>query len=414
MTNHTPSGGFKSIVKIAWRNLWRNKKRTLITVSSIFFGVIFSALMGSMQEGSYQKMIENVARFYAGHAQIQHKDYPDNQSINNTFVPSDSLIQKIKHTEGIEMVVPRLESFSLASSGNQTEGVLVLGVNPEQEDQMTDLSDKIVEGKYFDDAPQLLAGKELAENLGISAGDTLVLISQGLHGVSAFGKYQVAGLFSHPNPELNRQLVYLPLAEARYFYQAFDHVTSLALVGNSQKAIDKALPEIKKHLGEEHVLRTWQEMFPAILQQIESDRATSLIMKLILYLVIGFGILGTVVMMMAERQQELSVMVAVGMYRSKLALMLLLEILWIGIMGVVAGFLGSLPVIGWFANNPVPITGQAGEWMKNIGFEPYMFFAWDVGVFLEQMLLVFVLTLLISCYPFVRAFKVSPVVGLRN
>jgi putative ABC transport system permease protein len=235
MTSQTPSGGFKSIVKIAWRNLWRNKKRTFITVSSIFFGVIFSALMGSMQEGSYQKMIENVARFYAGHAQIQDKDYPDNQSLNNSFVPSDSLINYLNHTEGIEMVVPRLESFALASSGNQTEGVMVLGVNPEKEDQMTDLSDKVVEGKYFDGPSQLLAGKELADNLGISAGDTLVMISQGLHGVSAFGKYSVVGLFSHPNPELNRQLVYLPLAEARYFYQAFDHVTSLHWWENRKK-----------------------------------------------------------------------------------------------------------------------------------------------------------------------------------
>ncbi|RCW29817.1 ABC transporter permease [Marinilabilia salmonicolor] len=414
MTTQATSGGFKSIVKIAWRNLWRNKKRTLITASSIFFGVILSALMGSMQEGSYQKMIENVARFYAGHAQIQHKDYPDNQSINNSFVPSDSLIIRLNHTDGIDMVVPRLESFALASSGNQTEGVMVLGVKPEQEDQMTKLSDKIVEGNYFNGPSQLLAGKELAENLGISPGDTLVMISQGLHGVSAFGKYPVAGLFSHPNPELNRQLVYLPLDEAMYFFQAFDHVTSLALVGNSQKAVNKAIPEINQNLEQNLVLRTWQEMFPAILQQIESDRATALIMKLILYLVIGFGILGTVVMLMAERQHELSVMVAVGMYRSKLALMLLLEILWMGVMGVIAGFIGSLPVIAWFASHPVPITGQAGEWMKNIGFEPYMFFAWDVGVFLEQMLVVFVLTLLISFYPFVRAFKISPIVGLRN
>ncbi|WP_234408326.1 ABC transporter permease [Marinilabilia salmonicolor] len=405
MTTHISSGGFKSIVKIAWRNLWRNRKRTLITVSSIFFGVIFSALMGSMQEGSYQKMIENVARFYAGHAQIQQKDYPDNQSINNSFIASDSLVKRLNNTEGINMVVPRLESFALASSGNQTEGILVLGVNPDQEDQMTGLSDKIVEGTYFDGPSRLLAGKELAENLGISPGDTLVMISQGLHGVSAFGKYPVAGLFSHPNPELNRQLIYLPLDEARYFFQASNRVTSLALVGKSQKSIDKAIPEIKKNLEQDQILRTWQEMFPAILQQIESDRATALIMKLILYLIIGFGILGTVVMLMAERQHELSVMVAVGMYRSKLALMLLLEILWMGVMGVVAGFIGSLPVIGWFANHPVPISGQAGEWMKNIGFEPYMFFAWDVGVFLEQMLVVFILTLLISFYPFVRLSK---------
>ncbi|MFO8001823.1 MAG: FtsX-like permease family protein [Marinilabilia sp.] len=405
--------GAKTLFKIAWRNLWRNKKRTLITVSSIFFGVIFSALMGSMQEGSYQKMIENVVRFYAGHAQIQHANYPEHESINNSFAPSDSLIKYLDSLEGIKDVVPRLESFALASSGNSTEGVMIMGVEPGKEDRMSELSTKLEAGKYFE-TEGALVGKELARNIGLTAGDTLIMISQGYHGVSAFGKYPVSGIVSHPNPELNRRLVYLPLSEAQEFFQAFGHVTSLALVGESQKAMDQLLPQIANHLGENRVLRTWQEMFPAVLQQIESDRATALIMKLILYLVIGFGILGTVVMMMAERHKEFSVMVAVGMYRSKLAAMLLIEVLWMGILGVVSGFLGTMPIISWFVNHPIPITGQAGEWMENIGFEPYMFFAWDVGVFLQQVLVVFILTILVSFWPFIKAFKVNPATGLKN
>lgn len=407
------TGGIPGVMKIAWRNLWRNKRRTIITVSSIFFGVIFSALMGSMQEGSYQKMIENVVKFYAGHAQIQHAKYPDQESINNSFVPSDSLMTLLKRIGGIHEIVPRLESFALASTGNKTEGILVMGVDPEMEDRMSELSNKIIKGEYFS-KDGTLVGKELAQNLELGVGDTLVMISQGYHGVSAFGKYPVKGIFSHPNPELNRRLVYMPLPEAQYFFQAFGNVTSLALIGKSQKAIDNALPQIKSMLNDDRVLRTWQEMFPSVLQQIESDRATALIMKLILYLVIGFGILGTVVMMMAERQHEFSVMIAVGMYRSKLALMLLTEILWIGVMGVISGFLGTLPVISWFVNHPIPITGQAGDWMKNLGFEPFMFFAWDISVFLQQVLVVFILTSLVSLYPFIRAFKISPVVSAQN
>jgi putative ABC transport system permease protein len=290
---------------------------------------------------------------------------------------------------------------------------MIMGVDPEKEDRMTELSTKLTRGKYFKNNG-VLVGKELAQNLNLSPNDTLIMISQGYHGVSAFGKYPVSGIFSHPNPELNRRLVYLPISEAQYFSQAFGHVTSLALVGESQKEMNKLLPQIENTLPDGLVVRTWQEMFPAVLQQIESDRATALIMKLILYLVIAFGILGTVVMMMAERQHEFSVMVAVGMYRSRLAFILLLEVLWLGFLGVLAGFIGTLPVIGWFVNHPVPITGQGGEWMENIGFEPFMFFAWDVGVFLQQVLVVFILTSVVSLYPFIKAFKISPAVGLKN
>lgn len=405
--------GKYGIIKIAWRNLWRNKRRTLITVSSIFFGVIFSALMGSMQEGSYQKMIENVVKFYAGHAQIQQKEFPDHQTINNSFVPSDSLLEKLRKHPQIEMVVPRLESFALASSGNQTEGVLVLGIDPGKEDRMTGLANKVVSGTYLDKNGALV-GADLADNLGLEVGDTLVMISQGFHGVSAFGQYQVAGIIQHPNPELNRRLVYLPLNETQYFFQAFGRVTSLALIAHSQEDMDYILTELKQEIDSDLVIRTWQEMFPAVLQQIESDRASALIMKLILYVVIGFGILGTVVMMMAERRAEFSVMVAVGMFRSRLSLMLLLEILLMGLLGVLAGFIGCMPVISWFVYHPIPIAGQAGEWMKNLGFEPFMFFAWDIGVFIQQVIAVLLLTIVVSVYPVTRAFKVSPVIGEKN
>ncbi|MGQ1889423.1 ABC transporter permease [Thermophagus sp. OGC60D27] len=405
--------GKSGLIKIAWRNLWRNKRRTFITVSSIFFGVIFSALMGSMQEGSYQKMIENVVKFYAGHAQIQHRDYPDHQSINNSFVPSDSLLAKLNRHSQLDMVVPRLESFALASSGEQTEGILVMGIDPEKEDRMTALAKKVVSGTYLETSGALV-GADLATNLGLEVGDTLVMISQGFHGVSAFGQYRVAGIIQHPNPELNRRLVYLTLDEAQYFFQAFGRVTSLALTGHSQHEMDNILPNLRQEVDGGLVIRTWQEMFPAVLQQIESDRATALIMKMILYVVIGFGILGTVVMMMAERRAEFSVMVAVGMFRSRLALMLWMEILWIGLLGVIAGFVGTMPVISWFVYHPLPITGQAGEWMKNLGFEPFMFFAWDMGVFIQQVVAVLLLTTLISFYPVLRAFKVSPVIGEKN
>lgn len=398
---------------MAWRNLWRNKRRTLITVSSVFFGVIFSALMGSMQEGSYQKMVENVVRFYAGHAQIQNTEYKNNESINNSFIATDSLTGWLNAQDGLLLLVPRLESYALASSGNQTEGVMVMGVDPALEDSMTSLSDKIIDGHYL--KPNgVLVGEKLAQNLNLLPGDTLILLSQGYHGISAAGKYPVAGLFSQPNPELNRRLVYMTLSDCQQLFSATNRITSLALVAQSQGKMDETLPLIRHYLNREMTVRSWQEMFPAVLQQIESDRATAWIMKLILYLVIAFGILGTVVMMMAERKHEFSVMVAIGMFRWRLAVMLFIEIMWIALLGVVTGLIGTFPVIGWFVHHPIPITGQGGQWMENLGFEPFMFFAWDLNVFLQQMLVVFTMTLLLSLYPFARAFKINPAVGVNN
>ena len=123
----------KMYVKFAWRNLWRNKRRTIITAASIFFGVIFAAVMSSMQEGTYSSNIENIVRFYTGYAQLQHPDYWDEKTMEHHIAPSDSLIREIKSDPRITHVTPRLESFALASHEDATKVANVVGMAPEQE-----------------------------------------------------------------------------------------------------------------------------------------------------------------------------------------------------------------------------------------------------------------------------------------
>ena len=203
------------LIVIAWRNLWRNKKRTLITVSSVFFGVILCSLMGSMQEGSYNSMISNVVNFYSGYIQIHHEDYWEDKNINNSFFESDSLIREITEVKGVEYMMPRLESFALLSSGEHTKGAMVMGVHPEKENLLTSIADKVIKGDYLvDNDDGVLIGVELAVKIQVEVGDTIVLFGQGYHGVTSAGKYPVRGLFKSSNPNLNRRLVYMELKNA--------------------------------------------------------------------------------------------------------------------------------------------------------------------------------------------------------
>ncbi|HKL32750.1 MAG TPA: hypothetical protein VJ919_09455, partial [Tangfeifania sp.] len=134
----------KEYIKLAWRNIWRNKRRTLITAASIFFAVLIAILMRSFQLGSYDNMIDNFVESYSGYIQVQHDDFWEKKSINNTIEFTDSLQQKITGTQNVEAVFPRLESFALASSGNSTKGAMVMGIVPEKENEMTKAEDKIV------------------------------------------------------------------------------------------------------------------------------------------------------------------------------------------------------------------------------------------------------------------------------
>ncbi|MBC8005645.1 MAG: ABC transporter permease [Verrucomicrobia bacterium] len=395
-------------IKLAWRNLWRNKRRTLITVASIFFGVLLSAYMTSMQEGSYGKMVEIVVKFYSGYMQVHHEDYWENKSINNVFEYDQALIDRIKTHKEVDYVIPRLESFGLASAGELTRGAAIFGIVPDVENQLTGIAEKVVSGTYLKDGDDgVLIGDGLAKFLNLQLNDTLVILSQGYHGVSAAGKFPVRGLIKHISPELNKSIIYMELKTCQTFLDAPNMLTSLVVNVADNDAMMRTLKNLKKEIHSPYSVMSWEEMQPEIVQQIEGDRAGGVIMKAILYIVIAFGILGTIMMMIAERRREFGVMISIGMQKKKLAVILFFETVFIGLLGIVSGIAVSLPIIFLQSHNPIPLTGQAAQVMEDFGFEPYMFFSTAPEVFWHQALSIFVLSFLIGIYPIVSALKIK-------
>ena len=142
----------KEYLKLAWRNIWRNRRRTLITAASIFFAVLFAILMRSFQLGSYDHMIHNAVESYTGYIQVHDFNYEDEKTIDHSFPYSDTLLEKVRSTSNVTYAVPRLESFALASFGTQTKGALVLGVDPVAENKLTNASSKLVKYKITGEA----------------------------------------------------------------------------------------------------------------------------------------------------------------------------------------------------------------------------------------------------------------------
>ena len=367
-----------------------------------------------MQEGSYSSMIDNVVRFYSGYMQIHHKDYWEDKSINNTFETTGTLLDVIKSNEFITRFTPRLESFALASSENKTRGSMVIGIDPERENQVTQLKKWVKEGAYLkkgDDG--VLLGSDLAKYLDLKVGDTVVLVGQGYHGVSAFGKYPVRGLLKFASPELNRQTLYIELANAQMLFGTGNRLTAMVLMVEDQYQLKPAMKSLKKALPDPYSVMSWDEMNPEIMQMIEGDRSGAAVMKGILYLLVGFGIFGTVMMMVLERRREMGVLVAIGMQKGKLALILFYETILIGLIGVLAGFIGSVPVIAYFYHHPVVLSGSAADTMIQMGLEPLMYFSWTPRVFTYQVITVFAMTVVVAWYPVSKAFALKVHQALR-
>lgn len=402
-------------INLAWRNLWRNKRRTLIASASVFFAVLLALVMRSMQTGSYNYMIDASVRMYTGYIQVQGKDYWEKRSLEESMILYDDQLEKVNQIEGIDLTVKRFETFSLISYGQVTKVVQVIGVEPDAEDKLTSLKDKLVKGKYLtNDSRGMLIAEGLADILKVDVGDSILIYGQGLYGVTAAELVPVQGIVKFNFPAQNKTFAYLSIPSAQWIYSAPDHLTSLSIMIDNPKQINTIRQKVKALFDDTYDVMTWKELSPELVQSIQIDNAQGIIMLGILYLVIAFGVYGTIMMMTAERVREFGILISIGMKKWKLYLVTTLETIFISFIGVIAGAIVSVPLILYFVNNPIPLTGELAETMLIWGFEPIIPFAINPGMFIAQMWTVLAIAMVSGLYPINFIRKINPVKAMRG
>ncbi len=465
--------------KIAWRNLWRNRRRTLITVASVFFAVFFALVMRSLQLGTYDHMFRNAIESYTGYIQIQHEDFWDNKIVDNTFEFTSDLDQDIRSMKNVTGTVPRFESFALASSGTLTKGVLVMGIDPEKEALLSDTRSKLVKyhltdanigalknsnlpetmkksldlfkGNFYSSnsslavdfniedkdssminsifrkhasfengyislgEPGALIGSKLALYLNAGIGDTIVLLSQGYHGTTAAGKFRINGIVKLPTPDFDNKIVYLPYNICQELYNAPGMLTSLAISikDNDDETIEGMVKEIEKEITPPLKVMEWREMNKLMINQMDADSKSGMIMIFILYLVIAFGIFGTVLMMTAERRREFGVLVAIGMQKNKLSVVVTMELIMMGFLGIISGIVASLPVIFYGYSHPIRFHGEMAKMYEDYGMEAVMPFLLPDMYVLWQSLVVAIIVFIALIYPLRKIRKMKVVNSLK-
>ncbi len=405
----------KTYILLAWRNLWRNKKRTFIAASSVLFAVLLALLMRSMQSGYYDYMIDASVRMYTGYIQVHGKDYWEKRSLEESMVLDKEKIVEIKSIEGVTHTVNRFETFSLLSHGNVTKVAQIIGIEPKDEDQITRLKAKVVKGTYLQkDSKGILLAQGLAELLNAGLGDTVVIYGQGYHGVTAAELVPVQGIVKFTLPELNKSFSYLSIPYAQWVFSAPGRTTSLSIMIDNPKSVDGITEKIQKLFDKNYEVMTWEKLSPELVQSIQVDNAQGIIMLAILYLVIAFGIFGTVMMMTAERVKEFGILISVGMKKSKLYFVTVLETFFISFIGVIAGVVISLPIILYFVANPIPLTGEMADAIVAWGFEPILPFAINPGMFFAQIWTVLAIALVSGLYPINFIRKLKPVEAVRG
>jgi len=372
-------------------------------------------LTRALQKGVFDNVIKNVVNYYSGYVQIHKTGYWDEQTLDNAFLFSDSLVHDLKSDENISVFAPRLESFALASSGEKTQGCLISGIEPEKENSIIHLQQKVSEGKYFNaDDHAVMIGSDLAEKLQLKLNDTVLLLGQGYHGATAAGKYPIKAILKFGSPDLNSRMLFLPLKEAQNFFGSDSLLTTIVLQPKNIGDLPLVKSSLQKTTGNNYEVMTWQDMMPELVQHMSTENVATYIMFGVLMLLVSFGIFGTLLMMLSERQHEFGMLVAIGMKRFQLSIVLVIECVLTTISGSILGVIVSFPLVYYFKVHPLHFSGSLAKLYVKYGFEPIFPTSTAPDVFYIQAFIVLFVGLLLSLYPAITVMKLKVTTAMNQ
>jgi len=416
---------------LAWRNLWRNRRRTWLTISGIAFAVWFLIFARSMQTGTFDLMIDNGARLLPGHLQIQHVDYQDEPLVANTFAVAAVLANPQLQTPaptsainaaainraapaGLSHLSARAQGFALISVGERSFGAQVIGVEPQVEAQWSSLATLMRSGRYLENPGEAVMGTVLARNLGLESGSEFVILGTAREGGIAAMAARLVGVFETGSNELNRGVLQVHIDDFRDAWaMSADEAHMLVGVAASVTTSEHIARQLAHALPELAVL-DWAELMPEAQQTREMKAVSTELLFYVIAIIVGFSVVTTFMMMVFERTQEMGVMIAIGMRPAFIRLQLQLEALYVALFGVAIGASIALTLNLLLQDQGIPVPVDMTELYErfNMPARIYPAFAWQAMYTASLLMLVGVQ--LAAFIPGMRVGRLSPVEAIRQ
>ena len=404
--------------RLAWRNVWRNPRRTALTVAATVFAVVLVVFFVAMAAGVHEKMIEDSVRVSSGHVTLTGEDYLEKRTLEQFLRLRPELAQRLDETPGVVGYAPRVISFGLLSHDSATKGVAVLGVDPLREGRVTTLSERVREGSFLKPGArrEIVLGERLARNLNAEVGDELLLYSFAYSLESAYELFRVTGIIKLPEPRIDRSLAAISLADAQEFFVYGDRVSEIAILTEDDDSSSALVSALESALAGDGVVEvhSWREVMPELVQLIFLDDAGMYIMLVILIVVVGFGILNTILMTVLERKREFGVVLALGLRPGSVFRIVYLESMALALLGLVIGLAIGIPLVLYFQAHPIALTGDVVEAVELFGVEPVM--TWKLKPLnpIGSAITILAVAVVAALYPALKASHGRPVDVLRS
>lgn len=406
---------------ISWRNIWRNKTRSIVLTASVAIGLFGGIFSFAFYNGMAEQTIDNSISTEISNIQIHNPKFADNQEAVYGINDPGKVIAEVRSTEGVKGTASRLLINGMAASANSSSGILVKGVDPREELVISDIKEKITEGSYFETGkryPAVISSK-LAEKLKIGVNKKIILTMQNPQGIISGAAFRVAGIYKTDNTNFDESVMFVlkeDLSEATGFDPAY--VNEIAVRLDDPDQTRTAAAEISDKLkGEvssgEIIVRGWYQINPFLEMVSGMTVQMSVILIIIILCALMFGIVNTMLMSVLERVRELGMLMAIGMNGRKIFMMIMLETIYLSFTGGAAGMILSIIAIGITGYTGIDLSFLA-EGLNRYGYSSYIFPAISPFYFLLTSLFVIITAVISSVLPARRALKLNPAEAIRQ
>ncbi|HEC12373.1 MAG TPA: ABC transporter permease [Acidiferrobacteraceae bacterium] len=404
------------LLRLAWRNVLRNVRRSLITVVAITVGLASLVFFWGFIDGMNEQMIENSTSYLSGHLKVHGKGYHDDKKLHRAITDDPVIRERLLKDSRIKALSARVEGKALLSGANKSRGVMVIGVDPENEVKVTTINKTVIEGRYLrpDDKDEILIGDKAAQILGVKPGGETVLITQAADGSIGAGRYRIAGIFDTGIDVIDTNYVFITLEAARDLYSMWGRATTWAIRLEHRQQSAQVAQALSRKLGPEYEVLGWRKLLPSVVQAVLFHEAMTYIILGIMFVVVAVGIANTILMAVMERTREFGVMMALGTSRNQIIGLVILESMLLGITGLLVGNVFGLGINFYLASTGMNLEQfvDAMESMPGLSAIVYPVTRWDHVA--ELSAIVFFISVLPALYPAWRAASVEPVEAIRG
>ncbi|GBD87236.1 ABC transporter permease YtrF precursor [bacterium BMS3Abin03] len=409
------------LLSIAWKNVWRNKLRSLIVILSISLGLLGGLFYLAFANGMVQHQIDATIKTQISNIQLHNPKYRLNNEVKYTIDSPDSIIKKIEEINGVRAATSRIKSTAMVSSAITGAGITINGINPVKEKNVTTLYKKIVYGTYLIPGKkyQIFIGQKLADKLNVKVKSKIVIAALDMSGNITYGAFKIVGIFKTESTNFDLSNVFVLKNDLRKLIGfPSEQTTEIAVLLNNNDQTDLIANKIKKifnrAISEKKLdVETWVEIQPALKLINEMFIEYSMIFLIIILVALSFGIVNTMLMVIMERVRELGMLMAIGMSKLKIFLMIMLETIFLSITGGAAGLF-----LSWVAITVTHKTGidlsAVSEGLNALGYSSFVHPMLGFTYYILIGSLVIVTAIMASILPARKALKLNPAEAVRQ